>query len=371
MTILPKFNSVRRQQRNKGWGSSKTNTATNSNGNGGNPQSSASKESSSDTDRTLTYDSPDGSRTKAQVKRATRTRLIFCLLSSLLFLISFVFLILVCIGNVSIKPVLKDTYFLKLDLSNIIPQSVPNAVLINSIARTLGLHDFYQAGLWNFCEGYNDEGVTSCSDPESLYWFNPVDILLNELLSGATIALPANIQTALNLAKTASHVMFGFFISGTVLCFLSIFLAPFSVFSRWAALGIGLFTFIAALLTTVATVIATVMFKVFQNVFMSATDINIIATLGPRMFAFMWIATGTAVIAWLFQAGMCCCCASRRDVRTGRKRGSRKAYLGGNGATTDPGAGAGAAAAAAGDEEKQQENGPRKRQRPGLGSKKE
>jgi hypothetical protein len=35
--------------------------------------------------------------------------------------------------------------------------NVPNAVLINSIARTIGLHDFYQVGLWNFCEGYQDE----------------------------------------------------------------------------------------------------------------------------------------------------------------------------------------------------------------------
>lgn len=29
--------------------------------------------------------------------------------------------------------------------------------LSNSIARTLGLHDFYQVGLWNYCEGYDDE----------------------------------------------------------------------------------------------------------------------------------------------------------------------------------------------------------------------
>jgi len=27
---------------------------------------------------------------------------------------------------------------------------------LNSIARSLGLHDFYQVGLWNYCEGYND-----------------------------------------------------------------------------------------------------------------------------------------------------------------------------------------------------------------------
>lgn len=52
---------------------------------------------------------------------------------------------------------MRDLYFFKLDLTDILPLSVPNATLINSIARTLGLHDFYQVGLWNFCEGYKDE----------------------------------------------------------------------------------------------------------------------------------------------------------------------------------------------------------------------
>lgn len=93
---------------------------------------------------------------------------------------------LVGIGNVANKPVLRSTYFLYLDLSNIIPLSVPNAVLINSIARSIGLHDFYQVGLWGFCEGYNDEGITNCSKPKTLYAFNPVDIIVNELLAGAS-----------------------------------------------------------------------------------------------------------------------------------------------------------------------------------------
>lgn len=105
---------------------------------------------------------------------------------SLLYLIAWIFLLLVVIGNVSDKPVLRQIYFLKVDLSNIVPLSVPNAVLINSIARTIGLHDFYQVGLWGFCEGYMDSGITRCSKPKTLYWFNPVKIILSELLSGAT-----------------------------------------------------------------------------------------------------------------------------------------------------------------------------------------
>jgi hypothetical protein len=137
------------------------------------------------TDRTLVYDQPS----KSEIKRATRARFLWALFSSFLLLVSLVFLILVEVGNTKISPIRNRIYFIKLNLSDIIPVSVPNAVLINSIARTLGLHDFYTVGLWNYCEGYNGEGVTSCSTPQTLYWFNPVEILQEQLLAGATSEL--------------------------------------------------------------------------------------------------------------------------------------------------------------------------------------
>jgi len=76
------------------------------------------------------------------------------------YFISVIFLILVIIGNTSDKAVLRDIYFFKLQVANVIPLDAPNARLLNSVARSLGLHDFYQVGLWNFCEGFNDEYVT-------------------------------------------------------------------------------------------------------------------------------------------------------------------------------------------------------------------
>jgi len=136
-------------------------------------------------DRTLTTGA-EPPLSKAQLKRATRTRKTFAFLSSFFLLISLVFLILTELGNTYIKPVLTNIWFIKLDLSHIIPATVPNAFLINDIAQTIGLHDFYQVGLWSFCEGYTSEGVTYCSPPQTLYWFNPVEILTNELLAGAT-----------------------------------------------------------------------------------------------------------------------------------------------------------------------------------------
>ncbi|CDM30197.1 hypothetical protein DTO013E5_8566 [Penicillium roqueforti] len=264
------------------------------------------------------------------------------LLRSLLYLIAWIFMLLVVIGNISNRPVLRNTYFLYLDLSNIIPVSIPNAVLINSIAQTIGLHDFYQVGLWNFCEGYDDQGITHCSKPETLYAFNPVEIILNELLAGATVALPSDIESPLKLARTASHWMFGILLSAAVLNFVMIFLAPLAVSSRhprsikaWAAeynnghppagkpphrrctfiwfraLPMLILTFFTALVTIVGSAVATVMFEIFANVFATADpSINIRAHVGTQMMVFMWIASGFSLFAFILQLGSCCaaCC---------------------------------------------------------------
>lgn len=120
--------------------------------------------------------------------------------------------------------------------------------------------------------------------------------------------------------------MFGLFLTGACLEFVMIFFVPFSVASRWATLPIMFFTFFGALCTTVATVIATVLFIIMKNVITSQNTLNIQASLGIQMFAFMWIAAAASILAMLIMLGQCCCCASRRDVRRGKKTGSKKAW---------------------------------------------
>jgi hypothetical protein len=135
---------------------------------------------------TTAADVPTTELSKNQIKRATRTRKTWALLTSFFLFVALVFLILVEIAGIKNKPIIRDWYFISLNLSHVVPSSVPNSALLNTIAQTLGLHDFYQVGLWGFCEGYQGEGVTFCSKPQTLYWFNPVAILRNELLAGAS-----------------------------------------------------------------------------------------------------------------------------------------------------------------------------------------
>ncbi|KAK3360178.1 SUR7/PalI family-domain-containing protein [Lasiosphaeria hispida] len=258
--------------------------------------------------------------TEASIKRATKLRKGFAISASVSYLVSLVFLILVLIGNTSNKSVLNDIYFYKLDLSDIIPQSVPNASLINSIAQSIGLHDFYQVGLWNFCEGYQNVGITFCSKPQKLYWFNPVEVLMNELLSGATIALPTQVITILDILRITSQIMFGFFLTGAVISFIMIFVSPLAVRSRWWSLGLAFVAFLTSVFIGAATIVGSVISFAFKYAAEAQSDLNIHARVGVKMFVFMWIASGFALWAFIVHAGMMCCCVSRRDIRTGRRQ---------------------------------------------------
>ena len=120
--------------------------------------------------------------------------------------------------------------------------------------------------------------------------------------------------------------MFGLYLAGVCLSFIMMFLVPLSVFTRWATFPLMLFTFLAALCTTVATVVATALFIIATNAVTSVSQINIGASIGVEMFVFMWIGAATSILAWLIMLGQCCCCASRRDVKRGKKTGSKKAW---------------------------------------------
>ena len=84
----------------------------------------------------------------AKMGHAPPLRIHTAIAAAVCYFLTIIFLLLVIIGNVSKKQkALTQIYFLKLDVSDVIPLSVENAVLLNSIARSLGLHDFYTVGL--------------------------------------------------------------------------------------------------------------------------------------------------------------------------------------------------------------------------------
>ncbi|KAH8160015.1 hypothetical protein CIB48_g8230 [Xylaria polymorpha] len=266
--------------------------------------------------------SPGSAENEARLRRGTTTRRNAIFVLIFVYLVAIIFLILVEIGNTRNNAIIGSMYFFKLDLTNVLVQSAPTSLsLQNSIARTLGLHDFYQVGLWNFCEGYQTDGITYCSKSNASFWFNPVDILLNELLSGASIALPSEINSILNILRIASHIMFGFFLGGIILNAILLVSSLAVLYSRWWSLPIGIVSGISAVIVIVAAGLGTAISYIFQAALNSQPDLGVSASVGEKMLAFEWIAAGFTLLAFIMHAGLGCCCTSRRDLRTGRRVG--------------------------------------------------
>jgi len=173
------------------------------------------------------------------------------------------------------------------------------------------------------------------------------------------VALPTDIKGPLDLARLASHWMFGLLLAAAVLNFVMIFVAPLAVSSRhpryikgWAAgydsangngthapgqpphrrrtfvwlraLPLLILTFFTALVTIVGSAVATVMFVIFANVFENADpSINIKAHVGTQMLVFMWIGSAFSLIAFIIQIGSCCaaCCRGRKARKQLKSQG--------------------------------------------------
>ena len=143
---------------------------------------------------------------------------------------------------------------------------------------------------------------------------------MSELLAGATIALPTQVITILDVLRVSSNIMFGFFLTAGILVFLLIFVSPLALKPRWYSLPLGIFAFIANVLVGSACIVGSVISFAFKFAATSQSDLNIRVEIGVRMFVFMWLAGGFALWGFIVHAGMGCCCVSRRDLITGRKR---------------------------------------------------
>jgi hypothetical protein len=120
--------------------------------------------------------------------------------------------------------------------------------------------------------------------------------------------------------------MFGCFLAGVCMNFVSIFLVTVVLYSRWWSLLITMWIFVAALLTTAAAIIGTAMSIIFKSVLTSQPGLNIGASIGTDMFAFMWIGAAFSILGFAVHLSMTCCCASSGDVITGRRKGRLSDY---------------------------------------------
>lgn len=162
----------------------------------------------------------------------------------------------------------------------------------------------------------SNRGVTFCSKPKEFFWFNPVEVLVSELLAGAKIALPSQVITILKLLRIGSQVMYGCFMGGAVLNALLLLLTPLAIRRRLFSLALSLLGLLSTMALVIAAVIATVI-SVAAKIALTAQDqLNISADIGVKMFAFMWIAALLTLLAFILHSALGCCCRPQRLGRS-------------------------------------------------------
>jgi len=213
--------------------------------------------------------------------------------------------------------------------------------LFNSVAKAVGLADFYSAHMLDHCQGTYVPGpvpnstlplshikhnVTSCSNRTAFSHFDPTQELqatLNETHTGVTLqelGWPSQIEqgiTALQDAFDASFVLYCIGAGFAVLALLiSLFFAsPASSFLSRLCVGLlNLFiTGVSALALAIASIIMTVVaIKGTHIINHYGKDIGVSGSWSNKFLALTWSATACMVVAFLIGIVLPCCCYGNR-----------------------------------------------------------
>lgn len=200
----------------------------------------------------------------------------------------------------------------------------------SDIAAAFDLHDFYNAHIMNYCEGYfigNDtpgakENITHCSNRTAFFHFDPTAIIQSELapsLNLSDLHWPSEIEDAVKTIEVASKVMFVFYILAILFAGFSLLGAIWGVFSsgRLSAFINFLLDMLAFLTIGIASAISTaIIVKAVNAVNKYGEDIGLAASKGKTFLGMTWAATALMLLAsfvWVAE-----CCAGRKS-RTQRK----------------------------------------------------
>lgn len=249
------------------------------------------------------------------------TRTCFVFLPIVLSAISVIFGVLTLVGGVQ-KAGIRDIYFLRLNTTDIYANSTSEfGEIVNAVAKDLGLKDYYQTSLWNYCSGDAKNGTVSeflpptyCSPTLTSYWFDPVAIIEDLVPENiTTYTVPADLVDDIHVIKIAQTWLKAILIVGTFFSFFTIFACSFAFQSRLGSFLASIVAFVGALFTTVAAVLAQILGIVVRNVINGFTDVNIVATLGRKFYVLIWIAAVTSLLYWITILFTACCCVPDRS----------------------------------------------------------
>jgi hypothetical protein len=194
--------------------------------------------------------------------------------------------------------------------------------------------DFYILGLWNYCAGnfrYDDESsnigpisdVTNCSEHQSLFWFNPVEVWgLNKTL--ANDFFDKRFQNGLKTYSNVTKWMTTSYLISLIATVVEIGVGLSALSSRWGSLATTVVSFVSSIAVLLFALTATILYSMLKATFSVALkNYNIHSSLGETMSNLMWVAVGfswTGAICWLFGSYYC---SGRRDGIRRREQSSK------------------------------------------------
>lgn len=188
-----------------------------------------------------------------------------------------------------------------------------------SLAKDLGIYDFYSVHVLDHCEGYfspngtSNRNVTSCSNSTGFSNFSPTKTLQKQLdktqlnVTLADLHFPEAIEDGVQALKLAFNITFVIYVMAIIFTGLAVLGTLVGIFTQGrmsAMLNVGLsgLSFLATMIASAIITYATT--KIVNLINREGKVVNINAARGDKFIALTWAATALCLLAtasWLIE----------------------------------------------------------------------
>lgn len=186
--------------------------------------------------------------------------------------------------------------------------------LINTLQDDSTIADFYDIGLWGYCQGNVTDSkttVTSCTNPKAEYYFNPSSVLgVSE--SELEEELGSGVKKIMKVYKAVSKWMFIAYLVAFIATCAQILVGIFAICSRWGSCVTTIVSIVSFLFTLAASLTSTILFSIAKGSLGTAMKAyGIEVSMGKNIYAATWLAVVFSLGGTLFWMFSTCCCSGR------------------------------------------------------------
>lgn len=197
---------------------------------------------------------------------------------------------------------------------------------IQKFQNDADIADFYDIGLWGYCEGDSANGkenITSCTEPKAEFYFNPASVLgLTE--DQLEKELGGDMKKIMNVYKAVSKWMFIAYLIAFIATAAQLLVGVIAIFSRWGSCVTTIVSIVSFLFTLGASLTSTIMFSIAKGSLGSALKIyEVDVSMGENIYVATWLAVAFSLAATIFWMFSTCCCSGRSPYGHKDRRDNR------------------------------------------------